>query len=213
MPDFVNRDAVKNRQGPSCPYPPVKTDPEPRPSRRLHGKTGPGDPLMIRAFAISAFAALGLLSAASATQATDFTLEGYFSGKTTARGSFSAINGVKRGFDVDLFGRWNGTRLLLREDFRYDDGVRDRKTWTFIKTGPGRYTGTREDVIGETVVRIEGKVARFTYLVLLDPADPSSKVRFFDTMRLNPDGTVENKALVTKYGFPVALTRVDFRRE
>ena len=31
-------------------------------------------------------------------------------------------------------------------------------------------------------------------------------------MKLQDDGTVLNTALVTKFGFPVALTRVEFQR-
>ncbi len=86
--------------------------------------------------------------------ARDFRLEDYFRGKTTAEGQFTAINGVRRAFHVDLHGRWNGKVLTLVEDFTYADGERDRKTWRFRKTGPGLYRGTREDVIGETEVRI-----------------------------------------------------------
>lgn len=144
--------------------------------------------------------------------AGDFSLEGYFIGKTSAVGSFSAINGVKRGFTVDLLGKWNGKTLTLVEDFAYDDGERDRKTWHFEKIGKNKYRGTREDVIGGTLVTIRGDTARFSYLVNLDARGKSSRVRFYDTMRLQDDGTVLNKALVTKFGLPVALTRVEFQR-
>ncbi len=57
---------------------------------------------------------------------------------TKATGSFSAINGVKRNFTVDLRGKWNGKTLTLREDFVFDDGERDTKTWRFTKIGEGR---------------------------------------------------------------------------
>ncbi len=81
-----------------------------------------------------------------------------------------------------------------------------------MKTGPTTYKGTREDVVGETSVRIDDNVATFTYVVYLDPANRANKVRFWDRMVLNDDGTVVNTALVTKFGFPVATTRVDFKR-
>jgi|APEBP8051072266_1049373.scaffolds.fasta_scaffold00041_131 hypothetical protein len=151
---------------------------------------------------------LGLAPAA----AGDFSLEGYFSGKTSAIGSFSAINGAKRTFTVDLQGKWNGKTLTLVEDFVYDNGERDRKTWRFEKIAKDKYRGTREDVIGDTLVTISGGTARFSYLVDLDPKGKGNRVRFHDTMRLKGDGTVLNKALVTKYGLPVALTRVEFQR-
>ncbi|GAA2853015.1 uncharacterized protein DUF3833 [Aminobacter aminovorans] len=156
--------------------------------------------------------AMTLLLGLAPAAAGDFTLEGYFAGKTSAVGSFSAINGVKRKFTVDLMGKWNGKTLTLVEDFAYDDGERDRKTWRFERVARGKYRGTREDVIGETLVTISGNTARFSYLVDLDASNKSNRVRFYDTMRLQDDGTVLNKALVTKFGLPVALTRVEFRR-
>ena len=148
----------------------------------------------------------------AAANAEKFTLEGYFTGKTTATGSFSAINGTKRNFKVDLRGKWNGSTLTLIENFVYEDGERDRKTWRFKKIAPNQYRGTREDVVGDTLVTISGDTARFSYLVDLNPGGKSNRVRFHDTMKLGADGNVLNKALVTKFGLPVAKTRVEFYR-
>lgn len=145
--------------------------------------------------------------------AADFRLEEYFAGRTYADGRFSAITGLRRDFKVVLNGRWNGRTLTLVEDFVYADGERDRKTWRFTKTGPNTYKGTREDVVGETLVTVTGDTARFTYLVYLDSENRKNLVRFHDTMTLRDDGTVQNKALVTKFGLPVGSTRVDFRRD
>lgn len=154
-----------------------------------------------------------LLVFSAQASAKDFALEDYFAGKTRAVGAFSAINGVKRGFVVTLTGHVRGGRINVIEDFVYSDGERARKTWNFTKIGLGRYTGTREDVIGSTTVRITGNTAKFTYLVDLDDGKAQNIVRFYDTMRLSADGkTVKNRALVTKYGLPVAKVRVDFTK-
>ncbi len=157
-------------------------------------------------------ALVALMLGIAGAHAEKFTLEGYFAGKTTATGSFRAINGTRRDFEVDLKGRWNGKTLTLVEDFRYADGERDRKTWRFRKIAANQYRGTREDVVGETLVTITGNTARFSYLVDLDPGGKPNRVRFYDTMTLGADGNVLNKALVTKFGLPVAKTRVEFRR-
>lgn len=146
-------------------------------------------------------------------QARDFTLESYFAGRTVAEGQFSAINGLKRSFKVNLTGKWNGKRLLLREDFVYADGERDRKTWSFRKTGATTYSGTREDVIGTAEVTVRGNTVRFSYLVDLAPGPDRTIVRFHDKMVLRPDGTVLNTAWVSKFGFPVARTEIVFHRK
>lgn len=155
---------------------------------------------------------MAMLLGIAPASAKDFSLEGYFAGKTSAVGSFSAINGVKRQFTVDLRGKWNGQTLTLVEDFVYSDGERDRKTWRFRKIGPNQYRGTREDVVGDTLVTVTGNTARFTYLIDLDAERKSNRVRFHDTMVLQDDGRLINNATITKFGFPVGKTRVEFRR-
>ncbi|MET4636090.1 DUF3833 family protein [Kaistia defluvii] len=164
-----------------------------------------------RTAGLAAMALVTLLGILPAT-ARDLSLERYFAGKTSAVGSFKAINGVKRDFTVALRGQWNGRTLTLVEDFVYSDGERDRKTWRFRKITPNQYRGTREDVVGDTLVTVTGNTARFTYLVDLDAARKRNRVRFHDTMVLQDDGRLINNATITKFGLPVAKTRVEFSR-
>ncbi|MBC7280814.1 DUF3833 family protein [Hoeflea sp.] len=165
-----------------------------------------------RLFHLAATLPLFALLAAIPVQAADLQLEDFFRGKTYAYGSFGAITGLRRSFRVDLTGKVSGKVLTLREEFRYDDGERDTKTWVFTRTGPDTYSGTREDVLGATTVRVSGNVARFSYRVDLDPSEKSNVVRFFDKLELRPDGTLRNTALVTKFGLPIARVRVNFAR-
>lgn len=161
---------------------------------------------LLRPLALLLFAAL----AASPAHSAELRLEDFFKGKTYAYGSFGAITGLHRTFRVDLTGHVRGKVLTLREDFRYDDGERDTKTWIFTRTGPNTYSGTREDVLGETTVRLSGSTARFTYQVDLNPGGKPNIVRFHDKLVLRDDGTLRNTALVTKFGLPIARVRVNF---
>jgi hypothetical protein len=129
---------------------------------------------------------------------------------TKATGSFSAINGTRRTFTVDLNTTWDGRTLTLVEDFVFNDGEKDRKTWRFRKTGENTYVGTREDVIGETTLTVNGKRATFSYDVYLDSKNQANKVRFHDTLILQDDGSVLNKATVWKSVLPVAWVTVNF---
>ena len=162
-------------------------------------------------FVPAAVMALSILVASPAF-AADAMLN-FFKGKSSATANFSAINGVRRDFTVKLNGKLNGRTITLREDFVYADGERARKTWRFTKVDEGKYSGTREDVIGATTVRIHGQTARFTYLVDLDDGPGKSIVRFYDTIKFSNDGrSALNTAIVTKYGLPVAKVRVEFVR-
>ncbi len=153
-----------------------------------------------------------VLCSLSPAMSRDFRLEEYFAGHTVAVGHFGAINGISRSFKVDLLGRWNGKVFSLQEDFRYADGEKDRKTWRFNRTAPGVYTGTREDVVGDAKVTIDGDTARKTYLVDIAPGPKENIVRFHDTIKRQPDGSLLNTAWVSKYGFPVATVRVVFAK-
>ncbi len=168
---------------------------------------------LMRYAMLGAILQMAPIFAASATQAAEsFTFEDYFRGKTVAYGKFSAINGVKRSFRVDLDGIWNGKTLKLIEKFKYDDGAKETKIWYFTKTGPGRYIGKRDDVKGQANVRIRGNTARYGYKLYLDAKNRSNLVRFRDKMVLKDDGTVVNTATVFKSIFPVGRVTVNFAR-
>ncbi|EFL89583.1 DUF3833 family protein [Ahrensia sp. R2A130] len=169
-------------------------------------------PASMTKFAIRLLAAFALLFATAASAKETFKFEEYFLGKTVAYGKFSAINGVKRTFKVDLRGTWNGKTLKLIEDFAYDDGVNERKIWYFTKIGPGRYIGKRDDVEGVANVRIRGNTARYSYKLYLDAKNRSNLVRLRDKMVLLPDGTVRNTATVFKGILPVGRVVVNFAR-
>src|SRR5262245_40403677 len=73
-----------------------------------------------------------------------FVIERDLMGDSKARGQFSAINGVNRGFTAWLNGTRAGDKFTLTERFEYDDGEKDQKTWVLTLLGDGKYTGTRE---------------------------------------------------------------------
>ncbi|MDZ7822890.1 MAG: DUF3833 family protein [Ahrensia sp.] len=164
-------------------------------------------------FRATAFALSIVAASIAPSAAKDLRLEDFFKGNTTATASFRAITGLERNFTVKLHGGWNGKTLVLREDFVYDDGERDTKTWRFTKTGWNTYSGTREDVVGETTVSVIGNKGYFNYLVDLDPGPAKNIVRFYDTLTLSADGkTLANTARVFKGPLQVAKVRVDFKR-
>lgn len=139
-------------------------------------------------------------------------LEEFFKGESSAKGSFKAINGTIRNFDVKLFGEFDGKTLKLREDFVFDNGETDTKTWVFEKISNEKYVGTREDVIGTTEVKISGNKANFTYLMYLDGKNKKMKVRFHDEMILQSPNKLINNAKITKWGFKIADTKVEFEK-
>lgn len=137
--------------------------------------------------------------------AAPFLIERDLLGETVARGEFSAINGTERGFTAYLTGERSGDTFTLNEKFEYDDGEKDEKTWVLTLEGDGQYSGTREDVVGTARGWQDGPAFRLEYDVRLpnDEGEPGMQVRFRDVMVKTEDGTVLNRARVSKWGFNV----------
>lgn len=142
-------------------------------------------------------------------------LEEWFQGRSTGSGRFEIpLAGVTRDFTLTARGTWDGRVLTLVEDFVFADGERDRKTWRFTRTAPGRYVGTREDVVGTAEVFQDGDAVRLRYLLTIPGRNGGTPTTlgFDDIMYLRPDGVLINEATVTWFGLPIGSTRVEFRR-
>jgi Protein of unknown function (DUF3833) len=150
----------------------------------------------------------------AASGAPAFTLEGFFTGRTVGTGAFtSQIAGVNRELTVITRGRWDGRTLTLREDFFFKDGEKDVKTWRFTRVGPGRYEGTREDVIGKADVRQVGNTVQLTYTADVRAKDGGvTRLDFADTIAPLDGRRVLNEAVVSKFGVPIGKVSLIFSR-
>ncbi len=167
---------------------------------------------MSHSLKVAAVIMIAALAAACATrppipaEAADaaFLAERDLAGASVARGEFRAITGVRRGFTAHLNGSWDGATLTLVEDFEFDDGERDRKTWRLARIAPGRYVGTREDVVGEAVGYQDGRAFRLEYNIVLPSENGRGRqVRFRDVMVLDSRGDVLNEATIGWFGVRV----------
>lgn len=144
---------------------------------------------------------------------TPFAIERDLTGANVARGEFRSITGARRGFTAMLNGSWDGRALTLVEDFVFDDGERDRKTWRLERLESGEWRGTREDVVGSARGYQDGQVFRLEYDVVLASANGSGrKVRFRDVLALEREGVVLNTATVGWYGLRVGSVSLTIER-
>ena len=145
--------------------------------------------------------------------ARTLVLEKFFVGHTIGDGIFvNTLNGSERKIRVLLEGGWNGRVLRLFEDFYFADGERQQKTWILTKTGPNIYSGTREDVIGTATGTQEGAQVRLTYDASLVSNGSSIQVSFSDVLALEPDGSLLNKAVISKLGVKIGDVTLRIRR-
>lgn len=138
------------------------------------------------------------------------TLEQAFVGRLRGRGLFRVdLTGDERRFSADLDGRLTGERLVVVEDFAYDDGQTDRLTWEFERAGPGRWTGRREDTVGVAEVVELGDEIRLTYTADFRSTEGVTRLDFADVIYRGEDGRIINDAVVRRWGLPVARVRFE----
>lgn len=141
-------------------------------------------------------------------------LEEYFAGETTAWGIFEDRFGtLRRQFQVDITGTWDGETLTLDEQFVYKDGEHDRRVWRIRKTGPGLYEGRADDVVGIATGEIAGNALNWRYDLDLKVGGSTYRVQFDDWMYLQSPTVLINRAYVSKFGIEIGTVTLFFTRD
>jgi hypothetical protein len=162
-------------------------------------------------------AACASIPTAPTVNGPPITLVSAFQGRRTGRGHFRVwLTGDERRFTARLNGTVTGTEgartLTVVEDFLYDDGQKDRLTWVFRETGPGRWSGQREDTVGKaTVVEEDGRI-HLSYTADFRSASGVNRLGFEDILYGAPNGDIVNDAVVSRAGIAVASVRFVIRR-
>jgi len=138
-------------------------------------------------------------------------IEQFFQGKVYAWGIFEdRFGNLRRQFQVEIDGDWNGERLILDERFLYGDGERDHRVWTITRTGEGQYLGRADDIVGTAEGLSEGNRLNWRYKMDLKVGDGSWRVTFDDWMYLQPGNVLVNKAEVRKWGVQLGVVTLFF---
>ncbi|WP_119168090.1 DUF3833 domain-containing protein [Algihabitans albus] len=147
-------------------------------------------------------------------RAPKLVLEEFFAGQTKAWGIFEdRFGNLRRQFTVDIEGTWDGQTLTLIEDFFYADGEIDQRIWTLTKTGENTYEGSADDVTGVARGQTAGNAFTWSYNLDLQVGERTWNVHFEDWMFLQDDGTMVNRAYVSKWGFQVGSATIFFQKD
>ena len=140
-------------------------------------------------------------------------LEDYFDGRVYAWGIFEDRFGrLRREFQVEIDGRWDGQELVLDEHFLYSDGETDRRIWRIRADGDGRYQGKADDILGVASGELRGNALNWRYKMDLKVGEGSWRVSFDDWMFLQPGGVMINRATVRKWGLELGTVTLFFAR-
>lgn len=148
----------------------------------------------------------------------ELDLESFFDGRSVAYGQFQDVFGtVRRRFEVEIDGDWDGDVLTLVEDFTYEDGSTERRVWRLRKTGAETWAGRAAGVQG--VARGEERGDSFNWQYVIDLPIPSAegetetlRVAFDDWMWLLTEDRLLNRAYVRRFGVPIGEVILIFEK-
>ncbi|MEL0637407.1 DUF3833 domain-containing protein [Marinomonas sp. TI.3.20] len=133
-----------------------------------------------------------------------FALSNFFSGPLKAHGILKNRSGkVIRYFNADLYGQWENGVGTLKENFVFDDGEKQQRTWVMTPDENGHYTATANDVIGKGIISQAGNALFMKYTLQVPYDGDLLEVSVDDRMYKVNENVVINESVLSKFGFDV----------
>ena len=122
---------------------------------------------------------------------------------------------VKSQFHAHEVGSWNATgrTVTLVEHITYLQGSTDAptdRTWRFVETSPGHWTGTAADVIGTAVGEQAGNAWHLTFYQKLPVGGRQIEVAVDDWRWREADNVAVDSSVISKAGLTLATARIAF---
>ena len=117
---------------------------------------------------------------------------------------FGPMGRVSSRFVADFDAEWDGSKGMVREHFRYDDGSTQDREWHLSVQSDGRIRATAPDVVGEGVGCQSGASVQLKYRICLPENAGGHVLDTLDWMYLTPNGTIMNRSQFRKFGVKVA---------
>lgn len=132
----------------------------------------------------------------------ELDLKTFFDGRLLAHGMLQNRSGtMTRRFVATIDASWEGETGTLVEEFRFDDGEIEYRTWVLTHHGDGHYSGTAGDVSGMAEGQTSGSVFHWQYRLEVPWREGSVTVNMDDWMYLIDENLLINRTKLTKFGF------------
>jgi hypothetical protein len=134
-----------------------------------------------------------------------FIPQEYFNGKLKAYGLVKDRSGnIIRTFKCEMYGSWDQNGIgSLKEDFIYDDGETQSRTWKLVPQKDGSFEATAQDVIGTSKMVVNGNTVMLDYILRVPYRGSTLDINVQDWLHLQEDGVILNHSKMKKFGFVV----------
>lgn len=138
----------------------------------------------------------------------------YFDGSLQSSGIFNGLSGkVERKFTLRMDCRWQGQKGTLDEYFSYDDGETGHRCWSLNFVDENNFSATALDVEGVGQGAQRGNAAVMRYRLRVPRVGGKEVVvSMEDWFYLIEDGTVINRARMSKFGIKVGEIVASFQK-
>ena len=147
-----------------------------------------------------------------------FDLERFFDGRSYSSGTVATALVFEKAFTASFEGSRHGRTLELDEHFVFPDG-RHLQHWHLSEVAPGRYHGTVATGLDggrmSPAVPVDGHATPHGVVLDYDgyaPGGGETVLHFRHQMTALADGTVANQVTVSKFGMPLATSKVIFAK-
>lgn len=87
-------------------------------------------------------------------------------------------------YKAKMHGKWEGNKGVLKQDFVYNDGKRDSRTWLITFENSGAFSAVGHDVLSPAKGRHRGNVIEMLYSLSLKKGSAKQEVKFEDNFYL-----------------------------
>jgi hypothetical protein len=101
--------------------------------------------------------------------------------------------------------------LHMVQSLTLGDGTMQHRDWHLWRTGPGAFSATSNDMVGEAHGTASGRVFHWTWVLALSPGNPLTNVTFEQWMYLEEGGAMLNHTTIRKLGVTVAQVSEEFQ--
>jgi hypothetical protein len=100
--------------------------------------------------------------------------------------------------------------LHMAQTLTLGDGTVTHRDWHLWRTGPGHFSATANDMVGEAHGVASGRVFHWTWVLALSPGNPLKNVVMDQWMYLYAGGTMMNRTTIRKLGLVLAEVSEQF---
>lgn len=174
------------------------------------------------ALTVAAVALVGaVLQGCSSPKLSDYAnrepkldLVDFFAGRSDAWGMVQQRDGLLlRHFYASIEGRMEGEKLILDEQFVFDDGEKQSRVWTFTPVAPQRWSGVAHDVVGTADLQTAGNAVHLRYTLQVPVSGRVIDMSMDDWMFQLDDKTLVNRTSMRKWGVELGELTVFFRKQ